>query len=87
MRISKHQAYQGHPVPKHVYYAGEDLPLDYPVLEEPGVAEDEGEGTWSNHVEEVSEPEYEPERKYRCKKCAGVLYESQLITHDCENNE
>jgi len=36
MRITNRQAYQGHPVPKHVYYAdGEDIPLDYEVLKEP----------------------------------------------------
>ncbi|CAB4129785.1 hypothetical protein UFOVP115_120 [uncultured Caudovirales phage] len=85
MRISKHQAFQGHPTPKHVYYTGEDLPLDYSILEEPGVAEEESsEGEWSNHVEAVSEPDYEPEKRYRCKNCSQVLLEHQLITHDCD---
>lgn len=43
MRITNHQAYQGHPVPKHVYYTEPgEIPLDYTVLEEPEMVYEEG---------------------------------------------
>jgi hypothetical protein len=36
MRITNHQAFQGHPVPKHVYYVDPDeTPFAYEVLDEP----------------------------------------------------
>ena len=42
MKITNHQAFQGHPVPKHVYYAdSNEIPLEYEVLEEPVMAYDE----------------------------------------------
>lgn len=84
MRITKTQAYQGHPVPGHVYYPSDDLPLDHGILEEPGVSENEDEsGEWSNHVESVSEPDYEPAKKYRCKHCRAIVNEFELDDHEC----
>jgi len=44
MRITNHQAYQGHPVPKHVYYVDPDeTPFDYEVLDEPEMVYEDDE--------------------------------------------
>jgi hypothetical protein len=43
MRITKRQAYQGHPVPKHVYHVNpDDTPFDYEILYEPEMIYEEG---------------------------------------------
>lgn len=44
MRITNHQAFQGHPVPKHVYYVNpDDTPFDYGVLDEPEMVYEDDE--------------------------------------------
>jgi hypothetical protein len=53
MRITNHQAYQAHPVPKHVYYAeGEDLPLDYEILQEPEQVFEEDDDNFDDYEDE-----------------------------------
>ena len=53
MKITNHQAFQGHPVPKHVYYTDSgEIPLEYEVLEEPEMVYEEGTEPITNDVDE-----------------------------------
>jgi hypothetical protein len=53
MRITNHQAFQGHPVPTHVYYAAPgEIPLDYEILEEPEMVYEEGTTPISDDLDE-----------------------------------
>jgi len=73
MRIIRKQAYQAHPIPSHAYYPPED-PLEPDITQQPEVVveyEDSGE----------------PERAFRCKNCGDVVFESEIETHECEDEE
>ena len=87
MRITTHQTYQGHPVPKHVYYPDDETPFDYDVTAESEINYDyasESPDDGSNFAEgATAQNDFKPERLFRCKKCLIKLVESEIKLHIC----
>ena len=76
MRISKHQAYQGHPVPNHAYYPRD--PFDREVKKAPKLEYDESNGDFSDDMDEQP-------KLFKCKTCDMILSYDELSSHGCED--